>query len=55
MFFQGRTDVTSVETTGLGDRTTKGVGVGSSEADVTARVPGVKCETFDDIALLPHE
>jgi hypothetical protein len=47
VFFQGRTRVTSVQTTGLGDRTAKGVGVGSAEADVTANVPGVKCETFE--------
>ena len=45
MFFQGRTRVTSVETTGLGDRTAEGVGVGSSEADADA-LPGVKCETI---------
>ena len=49
VFFQGRTNVTSVQTTGLGDRTARGVGVGSSEADVTANVPGVKCETFESI------
>ena len=49
MFFQGRTHVTSVTTTGLGDRTSKGVGVGSTEADVTANVPKVKCETFETI------
>lgn len=49
VFFQGRTEVTSVETTGLGDRTSRGVGVGSSEAAVTSRVPGVKCETFETI------
>jgi hypothetical protein len=44
--FQGRTHVTSVETTGLGDRTSRGIGVGSTEAAVKARVRGVKCETF---------
>jgi hypothetical protein len=44
--FQGRTKVTAVETTGLGDRTTRGVGVGSTEAAVKARVRGVRCETF---------
>ena len=49
VFFQGRTRVTSVQLTGLGDRTAKGVGVGSTEADVTANVPGVKCETFETI------
>jgi hypothetical protein len=43
--FQGRKRVSSVSTTGRGDRTAKGVGVGSSEAAVKAKVEGVKCET----------
>jgi hypothetical protein len=46
VFFQGKTSVTSVATSGLGDRTAKGVGVGSSEAAVKAKVPGVKCENL---------
>ena len=46
VFFQNKTSVTSVDTTGLGDRTSKGVGVGSSEAAVKAKVPGVKCESL---------
>jgi hypothetical protein len=46
VFFQGKTKVTSVFTTGLGDRTATGVGVGSTEADVVAGVKGAKCETI---------
>jgi hypothetical protein len=45
VFFQGRSKVTSVDTTGLGDRTAEGVGVGSPEADVD-KLKGVKCETI---------
>jgi hypothetical protein len=43
--FQGNTKVTAVSTTGRGDRTARGVGVGSTERTVRRRVPGVKCET----------
>jgi hypothetical protein len=43
--FQGRTEVTSVSTTGRGDRTARGVGVGSRESTVRRRVRGVRCET----------
>jgi hypothetical protein len=43
--FQGRTHVTSVTTTGRGDRTARAVGVGSSERAVRRRVAGVTCET----------
>jgi hypothetical protein len=44
--FQGRTEVTSVTTSGRGDRTARGVGVGSRVATVRRRVRGVRCETF---------
>jgi hypothetical protein len=45
--FQSGNTVTGVSTTGLGDRTRRGVGVRSTEAAVEQRVPGVNCETFD--------
>jgi hypothetical protein len=46
VLFQGRTRVSAVATTGRGDRTARGVGVGSTEAAVKRRVRGVRCETF---------
>src|SRR5215208_3798929 len=45
LFLGGR--VTLAGTTGLGDRTNRGVGVGSSEQKVKNRVPGVACDTFE--------
>ena len=48
VMFQGATRVTSVETTGHGDRTPEGIGVGASEEDV-ATLKGVKCETIAEI------
>jgi hypothetical protein len=42
--FQGKEAVTAVETTGKGDYTTGGVGVGVTEDLVKAKVKGVKCE-----------
>ena len=47
VFFQGRRRVTSVTTTGLGDRTARGVGVGSRESTVRRKVAGVTCETAE--------
>jgi hypothetical protein len=46
IIFQGRSEVSTVSTTGRGDRTARGVGVGSTEAAVKARVRGVRCETI---------
>jgi hypothetical protein len=47
VFFQGRVTVSGVSTTGLGDRTSRGIGVRSTEAAVQQRVPGVECNTFE--------
>jgi hypothetical protein len=44
--FQGEDRVSSVVTSGLGDRTSNGIGVGTAEADVKLHIPGVKCETI---------
>jgi hypothetical protein len=46
VFFQGRNVVTSVSTTGPGDRTIRGIGVGSTELAVRRNVRGVRCESF---------
>ena len=43
--FQGEDRVSSVVTTGLGDRTSTGIGVGSLEADVK-NISGIHCETI---------
>lgn len=44
--FQGRRNVTSVTIKGPGDRTARGVGVGSTEQAVERRVRGITCETL---------
>lgn len=44
--FQGNSRVTAIETTGLGDRTSRGIGVGSTESAVRARVANVHCSTI---------
>lgn len=46
VLFQGARRVTSVSTTGKGDRTSRGVGVRSKRRAVRRKVPGVTCETF---------
>jgi len=46
VIFQGRREVSSVSTSGRGDRTRRNVGVGSTEATVRARVRGIRCETI---------
>jgi SmpA / OmlA family len=44
--FQGEDRVSSIVTTGRRERTSNGVGVGSSEAAVKTKVKGVRCETI---------
>jgi hypothetical protein len=44
--FQGDRRVSSVTAKGPGDRTARGVGVGSTEQQVEQRVAGISCETF---------
>jgi len=48
VLFQGGRRVTSVSTTGLGDRTRRGVGVGSTRRAVRRRVDGITCDTFEE-------
>lgn len=43
--FQGNAGATSIVTTSPNERTARGVGVGSAEAAVKAKVAGVKCKT----------
>jgi len=45
VFFQGDTILTSVSTTRTAERTASGVGVGSTEGQVKAKIKGVKCKT----------
>ena len=46
VLFSGGDSVTLVSTSGLGDRTVRGVGVGSRERAVRTRVPGVRCHAI---------
>ena len=43
--FQGRSRVTGLRTRSRLERTGKGIGVGSTEAEVKAKVTGVRCRT----------
>ena len=42
--FQGKTNVTAVQTLGKADTTINGIGVGSGESSVKSRIKGVTCE-----------
>jgi hypothetical protein len=44
--FQGNRRVTGISTRGRSEKTERGVGVGSREADVQAKVGHVRCETI---------
>ena len=48
VLFQGGRRVTSVATTGLGDRTSRGVGVRSKRRAVRRRVDGITCQRFPE-------
>lgn len=43
--FQGNRGATGIDTSSPGERTARGIGVGSTVAAVKAKVPGVKCKT----------
>jgi hypothetical protein len=45
VLFQSGSRVTALRTSSRAERTSRGVGVGSREADVKAKVAGVKCES----------
>ena len=47
--FQGRTNVTQIVLTGVGDRTATGIGIGSTETELRAGLRGERCETFEGI------
>jgi hypothetical protein len=44
--FQGDMTVTAISTTGVAERTSHGIGVGSTEAALRAEHTRVRCETF---------
>ncbi|MBD0281519.1 MAG: hypothetical protein ICV69_04895 [Thermoleophilaceae bacterium] len=49
--FQSGNTVTAVQTTGLGDRTARGVGVRSTGRAVRRRVPGLRCTASGNLRI----
>ncbi|MDQ3936048.1 MAG: hypothetical protein M3340_15610 [Actinomycetota bacterium] len=49
VFFQGDDDVTSVMTLGRGDRTAKGIGIGSTEKALKQKHPNFMCESAEGL------
>lgn len=47
--FQGARRVTAVVTRSTSQRTSGGIGPGSTEAALRRRIPAVRCETFGDV------
>jgi hypothetical protein len=47
--FQGNEHVTGISTKGRGERTSRDVGVGSTENDVQSKVSHVRCETIASV------
>jgi hypothetical protein len=47
--FQGNERVTGISTSGRSERTSRGIGVGSTENDVVSKVSHSRCDTIADV------